>query len=706
MNKCPNPNCGVNVEDGAKFCMECGTPIPQTKECPSCHARWPLMAKFCAECGYNFNAAETSGPVIGDKNVIAGDVHIDQSSAVTNNTVNNINNTTNNVVNNVFNQDDTKKVVQCVVCGKQLPIVESCVCTCCHGTVCKEHFDVERQLCNTCVSKQAEDNRESFKRFLLSAYDLCNAADDPDLLYKIDKQRLASGLDCDEVLDLLTFWDDDVDDCRPIAEGIEQWFFKVCQLSPRVELAHYLGRCYHNGVGLPNGKISDVEQAVKVYQDSAKRGNEISAQWLKELNPRKVYFKIKPKSFVEVGCSTVDVATAYGMSLDERKRYRAIAQHQKKFMMPVLKDVIIEIDESTVLDGVGESRHLSYSETDFEQCSGEMFEVDDYDYGEDGGKAHLIVAKYHDGCEFLGSAIISGEFETSKLEIQTEVYDDNFCRDPAVDGAAMIGRLGADVTMLHSLSYEGEEIAVHACGGYWENCEVFLRTSHLFTRTEYDWEYNVFLEKEHIRKVKVEVWGPGIDVRALKAATSRLRDMTKYDFSTWDDTWNSFTSTKLLIDSAQMRVSDAFSGIILYEGALIGNVNLVEQVRDQEFLREISPSESDTESCGIMVLFDRMFTYHRKLTCCYDAAFSPSLVDVPWFKLTVFGENEARMIAGDVMDFKLNGASFAYSEEDEKTGEPMDIIDIKTWLQYKDRREAWNVLTLEDALALQAKSSE
>lgn len=104
MAKCPK--CGVNVEDGAKFCMECGTPIPQTKECPSCHARWPLAAKFCQECGYNFNTAPVTagGALMGDKNVIAGDVNNSVSMSNSNNTTNVTNNaTTHNTTNNVSN---------------------------------------------------------------------------------------------------------------------------------------------------------------------------------------------------------------------------------------------------------------------------------------------------------------------------------------------------------------------------------------------------------------------------------------------------------------------------------------------------------------------------------------------------------------------------------------------------------------------------
>ena len=164
MTKCPN--CGVNVEDGAKFCMECGTAIPQSKECPSCHARWPLTAKFCAECGYNFNAAKTSGSVIGDKNVIAGDVHIDQSSTVNNNTVNNVTNTATNVINNVINQDETKKLVSCSVCGRQMAIVDALTCKTCGKFVCSSHFDEASGNCSTCREQEIACYKKKIGEFV------------------------------------------------------------------------------------------------------------------------------------------------------------------------------------------------------------------------------------------------------------------------------------------------------------------------------------------------------------------------------------------------------------------------------------------------------------------------------------------------------------------------------------------------------------
>jgi class 3 adenylate cyclase/tetratricopeptide (TPR) repeat protein len=44
------PNCAKDNPDGAKFCLECGTPFA-APACPSCGTENPAGAKFCLECG-------------------------------------------------------------------------------------------------------------------------------------------------------------------------------------------------------------------------------------------------------------------------------------------------------------------------------------------------------------------------------------------------------------------------------------------------------------------------------------------------------------------------------------------------------------------------------------------------------------------------------------------------------------------------------
>jgi len=45
----PCANCGLENPPGAKFCLECGSPLGRT--CPTCATALPAQAKFCLECG-------------------------------------------------------------------------------------------------------------------------------------------------------------------------------------------------------------------------------------------------------------------------------------------------------------------------------------------------------------------------------------------------------------------------------------------------------------------------------------------------------------------------------------------------------------------------------------------------------------------------------------------------------------------------------
>jgi membrane protease subunit (stomatin/prohibitin family) len=45
--KCPK--CGKKVEEGLKFCEECGAKL--TVMCPKCAIEYPVSKKFCVSCG-------------------------------------------------------------------------------------------------------------------------------------------------------------------------------------------------------------------------------------------------------------------------------------------------------------------------------------------------------------------------------------------------------------------------------------------------------------------------------------------------------------------------------------------------------------------------------------------------------------------------------------------------------------------------------
>ena len=129
MSKCLN--CGSEVEIGAKFCAECGAPVPKQ--------------------------TESEGFSIGDKNVIAGDVH----------NVKNVN-TVNNVSNTVI--DETKKVVLCAVCGKHTANVDAHRCPSCGQMVCETHFDAQRNLCRSCLGEIHQQAVSKYRALLAEVY--------------------------------------------------------------------------------------------------------------------------------------------------------------------------------------------------------------------------------------------------------------------------------------------------------------------------------------------------------------------------------------------------------------------------------------------------------------------------------------------------------------------------------------------------------
>lgn len=43
--------CGAELKPGARFCPECGTPVPREKHCTNCGVKLAPGVKFCPECG-------------------------------------------------------------------------------------------------------------------------------------------------------------------------------------------------------------------------------------------------------------------------------------------------------------------------------------------------------------------------------------------------------------------------------------------------------------------------------------------------------------------------------------------------------------------------------------------------------------------------------------------------------------------------------
>ena len=155
MPKCAN--CGTELEEGVKFCLECGTPVPQTKKCIKCGFELPLSAKFCPECGTKQDGKTNpnmggSGFSIGDKNVIAGDAigHKEETHIAGNATI-------------IKNEDETKKTAKCHICGSIVQIVDGFDCPECHQFTCSDCKDENENCCTECAQKHDEQKIKRYK---------------------------------------------------------------------------------------------------------------------------------------------------------------------------------------------------------------------------------------------------------------------------------------------------------------------------------------------------------------------------------------------------------------------------------------------------------------------------------------------------------------------------------------------------------------
>ncbi len=57
----PCPNCQTQNPQGARFCLNCGSPLALS--CPQCGTSLPPEAKFCFNCGHQLGAKEPSTPI-------------------------------------------------------------------------------------------------------------------------------------------------------------------------------------------------------------------------------------------------------------------------------------------------------------------------------------------------------------------------------------------------------------------------------------------------------------------------------------------------------------------------------------------------------------------------------------------------------------------------------------------------------------------
>ena len=161
--------CGTLVEDGMKFCQECGEAISADSGVSLGDKN--VVAGDVAGRIEQFKGGgdiKLSGAVpgdnhggiaIGDKNIVSGDLigHLESYKISGDATI-------------IKNTDETKRVVQCHVCGRNMTIDESFDCPGCHQKTCCDCFSRERGACNICSSQGIKEKEAEYESALARIY--------------------------------------------------------------------------------------------------------------------------------------------------------------------------------------------------------------------------------------------------------------------------------------------------------------------------------------------------------------------------------------------------------------------------------------------------------------------------------------------------------------------------------------------------------
>ena len=162
--KCTNCNNEQEYNEDNKFCMMCGSILPSPmKKCISCNKQLPLDAKFCSSCGTKQEISSDFEPTadskfhMGNDNMIAGDLNVvgkkEETHIEGNATI-------------IKNEDETKQVKTCHVCGENKTILEGHNCPKCGKFTCKNCFNQEYLVCNKCTKNIEQVNESQYKEKL------------------------------------------------------------------------------------------------------------------------------------------------------------------------------------------------------------------------------------------------------------------------------------------------------------------------------------------------------------------------------------------------------------------------------------------------------------------------------------------------------------------------------------------------------------
>ncbi len=156
MMKCAK--CGDEIKPGDTFCGTCGEPVSEMKTCAKCGKTLPKEMKLCGYCGAPQGqqvSASGSGLSIGDKSVVSGDVIGKKSET--------------NITGNatiINNDDETKKVEKCHVCGRNTIRIEGYTCPVCGNFTCKDCYVIELGKCKACRDNAGNEKESVYMQTL------------------------------------------------------------------------------------------------------------------------------------------------------------------------------------------------------------------------------------------------------------------------------------------------------------------------------------------------------------------------------------------------------------------------------------------------------------------------------------------------------------------------------------------------------------
>ena len=150
------------------------------KICTKCNKEIKSSGGFCTEDGGKCveKPASTSSPTSANKIMAGGDI---------------TQNVSHHSETKVYNQDETKKMMQCVVSGRSAVTSEGAFCRSCNEWAHSDYFNLSRRICKNCEEQETGD-KENIYRTMVAEFLGDDHILDPEERKKLDLKAEELGL--------------------------------------------------------------------------------------------------------------------------------------------------------------------------------------------------------------------------------------------------------------------------------------------------------------------------------------------------------------------------------------------------------------------------------------------------------------------------------------------------------------------------------